>query len=86
MGYPLSVLKRVMTWAEFIGWMQFYAQEPFDDRRGDRASAEIATVFANAHRDRSARPQPFHPRDFMPFERPMPLSDDELEQRILKDL
>lgn len=32
MGYPLRVLSRLMTYAEFLDWSRHFAEHPFDDQ------------------------------------------------------
>lgn len=56
-----------MTWEQFVGWMRYYAQEPFGEERADIRSGIVASVIANANRDSKRRPKPFKPQDFMPF-------------------
>lgn len=78
MGYPLSILKRLMTHREFLGWCRFYSVEPFDDQRCfDRPAAAVQATMANIKRgpDTAA----FQVADFLPY--PHDRSDD-VEQDI----
>lgn len=56
-----------MTWRQFVGWMQYYQEEPFGEERDDLRMAIGWSLIANANRDPKRRPQPFSPRDFMPW-------------------
>lgn len=57
----------VMSWRQFMGWMRYYREEPFGEERADLRSGIITSAIANSNRDPKKRPQPFSPRDFMPF-------------------
>ncbi|WP_421793863.1 phage tail assembly protein T [Hydrocarboniphaga effusa] len=70
MGYPMRVLSRLMTYAEFLDWAREFAREPFDDRRCfDRPAAEIRHLYVNSHRKQGA--------PVIPLERFMPYRDVE---------
>lgn len=66
MGYPLSVLKRVMSYREFAGWRAFFLREPFDDARCfDLPGAQLRHLYANSHRGANTPAMPLS--DFLPF-------------------
>jgi hypothetical protein len=50
---------------ELAEWMAFYQLEPFGDERADYRQALTTCVIANANRDKSKKPTPFTPEDFM---------------------
>lgn len=53
-----------MPGAMFVEWMAYAELEPFGETRADLRSGIIASVMANAHRAKEAKP--FKPQDFMP--------------------
>lgn len=55
-----------MTWAQFMGWSHYAGLEPFGEERADLRAGIVASVIANANRDRKKRPRPYEPTDFMP--------------------
>lgn len=60
-----------MSARELSDWIAFARVEPFGEERADLRSGIIASVIANAHRDRKKRAQPYTPADFMPrFDKP----------------
>ena len=60
-----------MSARELSDWIAFATIEPFGDARRDLQAGIIASVIANAHRDRKKRGQPYTPADFVPrFEKP----------------
>jgi hypothetical protein len=66
MGYPMRILSRLMTYAEFLDWSREFASEPFDDRRCfDQPAAEIRQLYVNSHVPEG---KPLHELDrFMPY-------------------
>jgi Protein of unknown function (DUF4035) len=68
--------------------MAYASLEPFGEERADLRAGIIAMVIAEVNRDRTKRPQPFTPQDFMPqfdrrFREPEPLSAaDELTAKL----
>lgn len=82
-----------MTWEQFVGWMRYYAQEPFGEERADIRAAITDSVIANANRDSKKRPRPFSPQDFMPFAkstsrsgRTKPLTDQAEFRRMTQNM
>lgn len=51
---------------ELSEWMAFDRVEPIGDRRRDLQAGIVASVMANAYRDRKKRPKPYSPTDFIP--------------------
>ena len=61
-----------MPHAEFIGWQQFYAVEPWGLQVQDAMQANAVSVLANVNRDSERKPQAYQIRDFMLFMPPEP--------------
>ena len=60
-----------MSAREFADWIAFARVEPFGEDRADLRAGIVASVIANANRDRKKRAKPYEPVDFMPqFEKP----------------
>jgi hypothetical protein len=58
-----------MGYEEFLGWQDYYAEEPFGEWRADVRSGVVASVVANVNRDDKKRPEPYTAADFMLFEK-----------------
>lgn len=56
---------RQMGWATFQLWMAVRGLEPFGDDRADWQAAAVATVIANANRDKKKKPSPYRVKDFL---------------------
>lgn len=84
MGYPMRVLSRLMTYAEFLDWSREFALEPFDDRRCfDQPAAEIRQLYVNSH---VGAGKPLHPLDkFMPYRdvTPVEAGDGDIDAKVL---
>lgn len=52
-----------MSASEFVGWMDYYDQEPFGAMRDNWHAAQLAALTYNAHRGRGSVPK--STRDFM---------------------
>lgn len=66
----MAELKRTISSYEFSQWRAFFAVEPFGDPWAH--TAVLASLLAEAHRDRKRRPQPYTAADFYPGKRPAP--------------
>jgi hypothetical protein len=71
--------------SELGEWMAFWQIEPWGDERADLRTAINTAVLANVNRDSKRRPNPFTPKDFMPYYRE-PEPDPALAQRKALDL
>lgn len=58
------MLERVSS-SELTEWMAYYQLEPFGQERDNLHAGIIASVFANANRDRKKQRKPFEVKDFM---------------------
>ena len=89
MGYPLRLLARLMTHAEFLGWVDEFLREPFDDRRCfDLPAALIQSLLANIHRGEGQKAHRFDL--FMPFaeawRQPAPESEEDIDALVMSKL
>lgn len=66
LGDTVTDLQARMPYREFLDWAALWSIEPWGETRGDMQAALIATLLANANRDRKQRRKPFRPEDFMP--------------------
>lgn len=55
-----------MSALEFSEWLAYYQLEPFGDERADLRMAILASLIANANRDKKKRKKAFDPKDFIP--------------------
>ncbi len=62
----VAELGRRMSSAEFSEWLAFSGLEPFGPAREDERAGVVASLMANAYRDRHVRPEPFGWQDFFP--------------------
>lgn len=84
MGYPMRLLQRLMTHAEFLDWAREFAREPFDDRRCfDQPAAEIRQLYANAHRPKERAPYTL--AELMPY-RDRTDAEPDIDAQILSKL
>jgi hypothetical protein len=63
--------------------MAYYQLEPFGEDRADYRQALTTCVIANANRDKSKKPTPFVPEDFMISKKPPPKEQSWEEMRDL---
>jgi hypothetical protein len=66
LGSTVTDLQERMPHREYVDWVALWQIEPWGDVRGDMQAALVATLLANAHRDRKKRQKPYDPADFMP--------------------
>ena len=66
LGGTVTDLQHRMPYREYVDWVALWQIEPWGDARGDMQAALVATLLANAHRDRKKRQKPYEPQDFMP--------------------
>lgn len=59
-----ELLERISS-SELSEWMAYYQVEPFGQERDNLHAGIIASVFANANRDRKKQKKPFTIKDFM---------------------
>ena len=86
MGHILRVLRRLMSYAEFLEWAEVFRREPFDDRRCfDEPAARQLAQIANVYRDEKKRAEPFTWLDFAPYHE-RPSEDEQLDEKLLKFL
>jgi hypothetical protein len=65
MGYPLRVLGRLMTYAEFLDWCRHFAEHPFDDH--GLVEIPIAKLQAAIHNAAvNDKKYLLNPADFLP--------------------
>lgn len=65
MGYPLGVLGRLMTYAEFLDWCRHFAEHPFDDEA--TVELPVAKLQAAIHNAQvTDREHLLKPADFLP--------------------
>ncbi len=62
-GWPVPVLRKIMTSADIAEAMAFESLEPFGEYRDDLRSALIASTIANCNRGRGSKP--YSLSDFM---------------------
>jgi hypothetical protein len=67
LGIPAEELEERISNRGFMEYMALASIEPFGEDAADLRAGIIASVIANANRDRKKRAQPFTPLDFMPF-------------------
>ena len=65
----------MMPQHEFIGWIEFYACEPWGLAVADTFNAHAISVQVNLERDAKTRPEPYAIKDFLVF--PEPVSEAE---------
>lgn len=83
MGYPMRVLSRIMTYAEFLEWCRIFAEEPFDDRRCfDRPAAAIQTTACLISNPKTEITQ----NDFMPYFKKDEKDVDEIDVQVMRYL
>ena len=63
-GWPVPLLKKIMSSRDIAEAMAFDRLHPFGDYREDVRSAIVASTIANCHR--SSKTKPFSVSDFMP--------------------
>lgn len=56
------------TSAELTEWMAYYTLEPFGDGVADMRHGISTATLANVNRDSKARPEPYLPEDFVPWQ------------------
>ena len=54
-----------MSWVQYVGWHEYYRQEPFGEYRADLRMGINTAILANINRDPSKK-DGFSPEDFMP--------------------
>jgi hypothetical protein len=59
--------QRTISSAEFTEWQAFALLEPFGSHVEDLRALTGPALLANVHRDAKARPEPFAPLDFAPW-------------------
>ena len=65
MGYPLGVLGRLMTYAEFLGWCRHFGKHPFDDQAV--VELPVAKLQAAIHNAQvTSKEHLLQPADFLP--------------------
>jgi hypothetical protein len=63
-GWPVPLLKRIMTSRDISEAMAYERLQPIGEARADFRAGIIASVIANINRKQGAKP--FTPSDFMP--------------------
>lgn len=72
---------------ELTGWMAYYRFKPFGEERADLRSGVAASGIVNTLRAAHFKdPEMTTPRDFMPFEEPIVLTDEEKAERLAAGL
>ena len=66
LGIPVKELLQRITSRELSEWMAYESIEPFGERRSDLRMGILASLIANANRDRRKRSEPYEPDDFIP--------------------
>lgn len=61
----MDELLRQISSRELSEWIAFASLEPIGDERGDWQAALVASVVAEAARDRKRRRKPFAPKEFL---------------------
>lgn len=56
-----------MTSLEFTEWLAYCEIQPFGDEVADLRHGTATALLANVNRDRQANPDPFVPKDFIPW-------------------
>lgn len=65
MGYPMRMLSRLMTYAEFLDWSRTFAEAPFDDYA--LVKVPTAELRASIHNAQVSKPENvLHPEYFLP--------------------
>lgn len=72
-----------MSSLEYTYWCQLAALEPIGPERGDWQAAQVVSMLANVNRDAKAHPRPWSARDFLLWQEPAEMSDDEVEEALL---
>ena len=68
LGFPHPrLMLAAMTSRELTELLSFHAIEPLGEERADLRSAIVASTLANVNRDSKRHPQPYRPKDFMPY-------------------
>ncbi|MGI4847141.1 MAG: phage tail assembly protein T [Janthinobacterium lividum] len=72
-----------MPYAEYLGWQEFYALEPWGTRVWDNMQAHITSTLANVNRDTKTRPKPFTLAEFLlyPDDKPAEVAPVLLEDK-----
>jgi hypothetical protein len=60
----VASLMESISYQEFIGWVQFYEEEPFGEFREDWRMGQIASTIANTAPHKRGR-KTYKPKDFM---------------------
>src|SRR5512146_862251 len=68
MGRTVAELEVTMSYRELQDWADYYALEPWGERRADLRNGILCSLTANMNRDKKKKPEPFKATDFMPFE------------------
>jgi hypothetical protein len=83
----------MMTYAEYLGWQEYYAIEPFGLAVQDAAQAHITSTLANVNRDSAKRPDAYRIDEFLLYERREPvaesgilLDDVEAQSELMKQV
>jgi hypothetical protein len=77
---------REMRPSELGLWLALHRVNPWGETRADLRAGIVASVVANANRDRKKKPQPFRPVDFMSYIDPAEVEagdQRELQKRLL---
>lgn len=63
-GWPVPILKKVMSSADITEAMAYLSKNPHGEHRADLRAGIIASVIANVNRNKNTKA--YKPEDFMP--------------------
>lgn len=72
-----------MSSLEYTHWVALAGLEPIGPQRGDWQAAQVTAMLANVNRDARQHPQPYRVRDFLLWDEPPEMSDDQIEAALL---
>jgi hypothetical protein len=67
MGRTVAELEMSLSASEWLGWLHFFAIEPYGTPLLDVIQAQSRALLANINRNEKVRPTPFDAREFLIF-------------------